>query len=156
MTSDPPDPISLDRYFAIHDATLREFDHLFEQDISVFQLRSPAGALHRGRLHCVYGLYLQFEVLFGRLPANMLRVGRYTFHAGIVRQRDRPIFRYDNAHSYEREGQPDPHHKHRFDVLTGSEIVPPEWIGAANQPTLRSVLVELEQWWTEIGRNLEL
>jgi hypothetical protein len=79
---------------------------------------------------------------------------QYRFHAGIVRLKDRPIFRYDNAHTYEREGQPDKHHKHRFDVMTGKEIVPPEWIGAANQPTLRSVLTELQQWWLDVGQAL--
>lgn len=51
----------------------------------------------RGRLVCVSGLSLQFDVVFNRRPANMLRVRRYTSHAGIMRQVDHPIFRYDNA-----------------------------------------------------------
>jgi hypothetical protein len=80
---------------------------------------------------------------------------RYSFHAGIANAEDCPIFRYDNAHTYEREEHPDEHHKHRFDIVTGKEIVPPEWIGAANQPTLRSVLTELEQWWAAVGQELQ-
>jgi hypothetical protein len=154
LASDHSDWISFDRYLAIYDTTLREFDHLVEQDTTAFEFPSSSVAVLRGRLHCVSGMYLQIHVVFNRRPANLVCVRRYTFHAGMVRQVDRPIFRYDNAHTYVREGQMDQHHKHRFDVITGKEIVPPVWIGAANQPTLHSVLAELQQWWFDVGQAL--
>lgn len=97
LTSDLPDWLSFDRYFATDDAARLELDHLIEQDTTAVRFRSPRVAMLRGRLVCVSGLSLQFDVVFNRRPANMLRVRRYTSHAGIMRQVDHPIFRYDNA-----------------------------------------------------------
>jgi hypothetical protein len=154
LASDRSDWISFDRYLTIHDATLREFEHFVEQDKIAIRKVAFARTMLRGRLLCADGIYLQVSDLLERGEMGRVRVLQYTFHAGIVRLKDRPIFRYDNAHTYEREGHPDKHHKHRFDVMTGKEIIPQEWIGAANQPTLRSVLAELEQWSVEVGQSL--
>jgi hypothetical protein len=146
--------VSFDHYLTIHDATLREFEHFIEQDTIAIRNVAFERILLRGRLLCTDGIYLQVSDLFELGEMRRVRMLQYRFHAGIVNLKDRPIFRYDNAHSYEREGQSDPHHKHRFDIATGREIVPPEWIGAANQPTLRTVLTELERWWIEVGQTL--
>lgn len=39
-----------------------------------------------------------------------MRLIGYRYHGGIAGERDRRIFRYDNAHAYLREGHPDEHH----------------------------------------------
>jgi uncharacterized protein DUF6516 len=147
--------IGLDRFLTQHAASLREFDHFIEQDGIDIEVRVRKGVHVVGRLHCLGGTYLEVRVFLTLDERNQGRVRRYTYHAGIKREGDFAIFRYDNAHSYMREGQPDAHHKHRFDVMTGREIVPPEWIGSDRAPTLSSVLAELEQWWLETGQFLE-
>lgn len=47
----------------------------------------------------------------------------------IVGSEPRPIFRYDNAHSY--PGHADDHHKHCVNYQSLSYIDPPRWIGHA-------------------------
>lgn len=155
MASDRSLWISFDHYRTIHNATLREFEHFIERDTIAIRNVAFKRLLIRGRLFCSYDVYLQVSDLFEFGEMDRVRLLQYRFHAGIVTPIDRPIFRYDNAHTYEREDQPDEHHKHRFDLKTGREIVPPEWIGADNQPTLRSVLAELEQWWIDVGQKLD-
>jgi hypothetical protein len=81
---------------------------------------------------------------------------RYTYHAGIEGSASRSIFRYDNAHTYVREGHPDTHHKHTFDHSTWTEKAPPEWIGEERWPHLGDVLAELRQWWETTGQHLDL
>lgn len=148
MTSDPPERLNLDRFSTIHSATLREFDHLIEQD--TISIRSDTDeVVVAGRLSCLGGVYLDVAIALTVDARERVEILRYTYHAGISDPRGRPIFRYDNAHTYAREGHPDPHHKHRFDLVTGDEIEPPEWIGEANRPTLHSVLTELEKWCLE-------
>ena len=68
----------------------------------------------------------------------------------------RTIFRYDNFHAYTREGHPDAHHKHLFDLTTWQEIPPPEWIGEAHWPHLSDVITELRRWWETTGQHLDL
>ena len=153
MASERREQVSFDRYSTIHHSTLREFEHFVEEN-AVSILTNTDEVLVEGRLYCAGSVYLDVVIVLSIDSRRYLDVLRYTFHAGIAKAEDRPIFRYDDAHVYTREGHSDSHHKHRFDVMTGIEIVPPEWIGAANQPTLRSVLTELERWWFEIGKSL--
>ncbi len=154
MAADRLGQIDLDHFLNRHTSCLREFDHFIEQDRLDIDVRVRNSAQARGRLYCLGGTYLEVQVFLTLNERNQGHVRRYTFHAGIKRDDDRAIFRYDNAHTYLREGQPDAHHKHRFDVMTGREIAPPEWIGRERMPTLCSVLAELEQWWLETGRFL--
>jgi hypothetical protein len=153
LASERRQRVRVDRYLTVHDATLREFEHFIEQS-TISVLDETDEVLVEGRLYCPNSVYLDVVVVLEMDKRRYVNVLRYTFHAGIAKAEDRSIFRYDNAHVYTREGHPDPHHKHRFDIVTGNEIVPPEWIGAANQPTLRSVLAELEQWCIEVGESL--
>ena len=109
-----------------------------------------------GRLVCRHGLFVDVDK---KLHINRLghaRTSRYDYHAGVLGDRDRPVFRYDNAHAYTREGHPDAHHRHRFDHVTWEEIEPPEWVGYDRWPHLDEVVRELMAWWEATGRNLDL
>jgi hypothetical protein len=59
-----------------------------------------------------------------------------------------PNIRYDNDHTYEREGHPDAFHKHIFSDRTWreTEVV---HIGRDSFPTLAEAIDELYQWWLE-------
>ncbi len=147
------DWVNLDRYLVLHEAWLRDFDHFIVQNAIDIRVKGSGDILVKGRLHCVGGTYINVTDQLQRIDFEHVRVLGYSFHAGLRGEPDRAIFRYDNAHTYLWEGHPDAHHKHRFDVVTGNEIVPPEWIGATHQPTLRSVLAELERWWFDVGKT---
>ena len=78
-----------------------------------------------GRVHCDHGRFVDARKTLETRDDNVVRTNRYGYHAGIEGARERPIFRYDNAHAYLREDHPDEHHKHRFDPVTWQEIEPP-------------------------------
>lgn len=82
-----------------------------------------------GRLVCRHGLFLDVEKTLQVNDRGQARTRWYKYHAGVIGERDRPIFRYDNAHVYEIEGHPDAHHRHRFDHVAWQEIDPSEWAG---------------------------
>jgi len=103
-----------------------------------------------GRILGIGGVYLDSREILDINDRTQVRTLRYSYHAGIKLARDGAIFRYDNAHRYEREHQPDEHHKHLFDA-SGKEAGPPLWIGRDSCPTLEEVLAELEEWWSETG-----
>lgn len=107
-----------------------------------------------GRLICKGGLFIKVQKLIERNNRNQVRTFRYSYHAGLEGDADRSIFRYDNAHTYVREGHADEHHKHRFDYATWGEIAPPQWVGVHNWPTLTDVIEELYEWWQENGQFL--
>jgi hypothetical protein len=122
------------------------------------QLRNdPSVLVIRGRIRCLHHLFIDVDKILavrnerGRM---MVRTFAYAYHAGVEGNEDRPIFRYDNAHTY--RGQADAHHKHRFDYVTWQAIHPPEWVGKARWPHLSKVIDELQTWWTETGQHLEL
>lgn len=155
MTNDRRSQIDLDRFLSRHAACLRDFDHFIERSSIDIEVTVRKSVHIEGRLYCLGGTYLEVRVFLTLDKHNQARVRRYTYHAGIERGADFAIFRYDNAHIYLRERQPDAHHKHRFDPVTGHEIEPPEWIGADRVPSLCSALTELEQWWLETGQFVQ-
>lgn len=110
----------------------------------------------RGRVRCRHGLFVDVDKTLEINERNQVRTVKYSYHAGIEGTTDRPIFRYDNAHTYAREGHDDEHHKHRYDHVTWLEIEPPEWIGVDRWPHLSNVIEELRDWWEVIGRQLNL
>lgn len=154
MAADQEELIDLDRFLNRHTSCLRDFDHFIELDRVNIDVRVRNSAHVRGRLYCLGGAYLEVQIFLTLNEWNQGYVRRYTFHAGVKRDDDRAIFRYDNAHSYVQEGHPDRHHKHRFDLVTGEEIEPPEWVGRDRVPGICAVLAELEQWWLETGQFL--
>ena len=108
-----------------------------------------------GRVRCLHGLFVDVDkVLAVRIQRGrrMVRTVEYSYHVGIEGKRNRPIFRYDNAHPY--PGHPDAHHKHRFDPVSGRRIEPPDWVGEAGWPHLSDIIDELQEWWTTTGRFL--
>lgn len=67
----------------------------------------------------------------------------------IVGSEPRPVFRYDNAHSY--PGHADSHHRHGVDYRNWTYVEPPQWVGHENWPLLSEVIAELHQWWFTTG-----
>jgi hypothetical protein len=149
-----PGWVDLERYLILHDACVLDFDHFIEHNTIAIRTKGSGDILVKGRLHCIGGIYLNVTNQLQRNEQDQVHILGYSYHAGLRGEPNRAIFRYDNAHSYVREGQSDAHHKHHFDPTTGREIRPPEWIGHNRMPTLCSVLEELEQWWLETGQFL--
>lgn len=110
----------------------------------------------RGRVRCRHGLFVDVDKTLEVNDKHQVRTIKYSYHAGVEGKQDRPIFRYDNAHRYAREGHADEHHKHRFDPATWQEIEPPEWIGRDRWPHLNEVIEELREWWETTGQFLNL
>lgn len=118
----------------------------------------PATTMLEGQIRCQHGLFVDVEKILevqGTGSRARVRTIRYSYHAGVEGSADRAIFRYDNFHAYAREGNPDAHHKHRFDHTIWQEIPPPEWIGEERWPHLSDVLEELRAWWESTGQFLD-
>jgi len=152
----PRDPlawITLERYFTLYFSSLIEFDHFIVRvDVSISQSRVGTVRLE-GRIDCVGRTYLDIRDDLETNSVGQTRSTGCKYHAGIALAPDRGVFRYDDAHGYDRAGHPDDFHKHVFDEA-GRELPDPVWIGRDNWPTLREVLEELETWWLTTGRFL--
>ena len=110
----------------------------------------------RGRIHCHHGLFIDVEKTLEINARDQVRTVRYSYDAGVSGRTDRPIFRYDNAHLYAREGHPDKHHRHRYDTVTWDETGSPEWVGRTRWPHLSQVIDELWEWWENGGSVLDI
>ena len=137
----------LDVYLQIHARQMQGFEDegFLEHDGMEFRDRRADRIDIKGRIRFQGGLFLDVaEVLAVRITRGRkhVRVVRYKYHAGIESPQARSIFRYDNSHSYVREGHPDPHHRHRFDYRTWNELTPPEWIGEDRCPHMSDVIEE--------------
>lgn len=130
---------ALDHYIGIHDAHLRRFDHLIESNSLEFRIAGPDSILISGRIEFPAGVFLDVHKILEINDRNQVRTLRYSYHAGLTQPTERSLFRYDNAHRYDRAGHADEHHKHVFDS-TGEETENPVWIGRNNWPTLGDVL----------------
>jgi Family of unknown function (DUF6516) len=157
---DPHDWNWLDSYLLIHDSYMQQYiddGFVVDHDVKATLLGDPPRLLVlRGRIRCQHGLFLDVlkELSIEHRSGKMyVRTEQYNYHAGIEGERDRAIFRYDNAHPH--PGHDDPHHKHWFDYTTWESIEPPEWIGRDNWPHLSDVLEELQGWY-ERGQFLNL
>lgn len=148
---------SLDHYLAIHDAQLARLGEFFvEDDCSQIQLTDEGTLRIEGLIWCKGDTFLDVTKTMEINERDQVRTVYYKYHAGIVLDGEtRSIFRYDNAHVYEREGHADAHHKHRFDQDSWEEIRPPEWVGHDRWPTLTDALEELHEWWQETGQFLQ-
>jgi hypothetical protein len=146
---------SLEGYLNAHHGNMRDFlGHFVVVDGIDILLSGPEAIQIEGRLHCRGGLFLDVRKTLDMNERRHVRTVLYSYYAGIVGEPVRTIFRYDNAHPH--SGHPDAHHKHCFDVSTWTEIKPPQWIGYAAWPTLRDVIEELDEWWSEHGQFLAL
>jgi len=148
---------SLDHYLGIHDAQLARLGTYFVEDHDLqVELTAPDRVTIAGRIRCQHGLFVDVRKVLELNDRQQVRGLAYKYHAGIVGSDPRPIFRYDNAHTYAREGHPDAFHRHRYDHRSWQEIAPPEWIGDEQWPTLAEAIEELHDWWLEVGQFLEL
>ncbi len=136
----------LEHYIGIHFSCLSDFEHFILDDGVIIAIAGPDTVTVSGRLRCQDGIYLDVRKILELNERNQVRTSKYKYHAGIAGEGSRPLFRYDNAHGYGRAGHVDNHHKHVFDE-TGKESRDPEWIGRDRWPTMREVIVELEEWW---------
>lgn len=157
---DPHGWNTLERYLHIHarHMDLLQASGFVVEDGLEFELRDdPPVLIIWGRLRCLHGLFVDVRKTLAvqdRQRRIMVRTIDYAYHAGIEGAKDRPIFRYDNAHTY--PGHPDAHHKHRFDPATWRQIGRPDWVGAAGWPHLSDAVEELRDWWNETGQQLGL
>ncbi len=154
---DPHGWTSLQNYLNVHH---RRLDNLRGDFIVADNLRydfpSPWLFEIRGRIFCQHGLFLDVDKTLEINRRQQVRTIKYSYHAGVEGEQDRPIFRYDNAHRYVREGHPDEHHRHRFDHATWREIDPPDWVGRERWPHLSDAIEELRVWWESTGIQLDL
>lgn len=150
---DPHGWNDLDSYLTIHDSWLERFQGFFliENQLRLDML-GPATLVIRGRLLFAGGLFIDVDKTLEINERNQVRTVRYSYHAGIAGRADRPVFRYDNAHTH--PGHEDEHHKHIFDHRTWQEIRPPACVTRAGWPTLGQVIDELYEWWQETGQFL--
>jgi len=156
-SGDPHGWNSLENYLHVHHRRLNEFrDHFVVGDNLSYELVDLHTFAIKGRVHCEHGLFLQVDKTLEINDTGQVRTLRYSYHAGVAGDRDRPIFRYDNFHPYTREGHQDEHHKHRFNQHTWEETEPPEWIGRHRWPHLDQAIEELRKWWADVGQALDL
>jgi len=144
----------LESYLATHERHLRNWEHFITSDTLVLGPNDENGLVIEGRLECQDGLFIDVKKMLELNEHNQVRTIAYKYHAGILGEPPRPLFRYDNAHVYVREGHVDAHHRHRYDHATWQEIDHPEWVGQERWPTLGEVIAELHEWWQETGRFL--
>lgn len=145
----------LQNYLTIHQTQLDRLRAYFvEEDSLAIAWLDERTLKIEGRIRCQHGIFLDVRKVLEADDQGRVRTIRYRYHAGFEGPRDRPIFRYDNAHPH--QGHADPHHKHCVDYATWTEIAPPQWIGYDRWPTLAQVLDELDEWWHETGRFLDL
>lgn len=116
MPGEPEGWIDLDRYLATHERTLENASTFFVEDPTTIQAEFLfEGTLRvHGDLLCNGGLLLHVDKYFDIGEANRIRGFRYRYHGQFAKPPLRPIFRYDNDHTYTREGHPDAFHKHVF------------------------------------------
>lgn len=72
-----------------------------------------------GPIVCAEVLFINVQdalTVMERADRPWVRLNRSRYHAGVLGQAPRAIFRYDNAHAY--PGHPDAFHKHQFDPAT--------------------------------------
>jgi hypothetical protein len=154
---DPHGWTSFQNYITVHESHLNRFrDYFIDADDLQYTFPSPDRFVIHGRIRCRHALFIDIDKTLAFNDRQRVRTLYYSYHAGVEGPEDRPIFRYDNAHRYAREGHADEHHKHRFDPATWQEIEPPTWVGYHGWPHLSDVIEELLAWWDSIGQHLAL
>ena len=126
---DPHGWNSLDHYLAIHARRLADFTHFIVADDLQIEVIGDSLFI-RGRLTCEHGLFIDVVKALDINDRGQVRTRQYAYHAGVIGDADRSIFRYDNHD--QKLGHPDRHHCHRFDYQTWTEILPPVEIGRAH------------------------
>ena len=120
---------ALDHYLTIHDQHLDRRRYFIESHSLVFAFVGDNVLTFLGRIDCAYGLFIDVDKTLEMNEHGQVRTVKYSYHAGLSGGDDRPVFRYDNAQVYEREGHADAHHRHRYDHTTWNEIRPRSGLG---------------------------
>jgi len=123
--------------------------YFVEDDTLQFEVVSRDRISLAGRIFCHGDLVIHVNKILELNSSHEVRGLLYSYQAQFVSAPERIIFRYDNAHTYSKEGHQDGFHKHTFSFRTWKEIVPPTWIGRQDWPELSKVIDELYDWWIE-------
>lgn len=152
----------LGNYLLVHERRVQDFvDAGFfltsspEVDTAYDRRGLPRLVKIRGRLRCAHDLFVDVDKdldVMERGGRTWVRLGDCKYHAGVVGEAPRTIFRYDTAHPY--PDHDDNYHKHLFNHVTWEEVGMPQWIGRRDWPHLSEVLEELQVWWRDTGRRL--
>lgn len=144
---------ALDNYLKIHHGYLDGFRDYFVLEANLEEQFVTADVFEiRGRIRCDRGLFIDVDKTLQVNERGQVRTIKYSYHAGMEGPDDRPIFRYDNAHTY--RGHADEHHKHSRDPSTWEEFGRPIWVGRDQWPHLNDIIEELREWWETTGRHL--
>ena len=138
---------SWDNYQAVHASRLQDFSHFILED-ALTATMTPTGVMWQGLFHCVDGLEIHVtkrQEVRDRGGQPEVRTVEYSYHL-LRKTNDEAtnLFRYDNIHP--QPGDPDRHHRHRFDVH-GDEVKPPTHVGTEGWPNLGEVIDEAHKWW---------
>lgn len=140
----------LEHYLAVHDQCLERSCQYFVEnpELVVPRVRGAKTVRIHGDLFCKGGLVIHVDKSLEVDDRHRARGFLYRYQAQFVAQPLREIFRYDNDHTYTREGHPDAYHKHVFSTVTWkqAEVV---HIGREKFPTLLNVIDELYEWWCD-------
>lgn len=117
-----------------------------DPDVIIPSAISPTDVRLKGSLFCRGGLVLHVDILLERDARDRVRGLVYRYQAQFSGLPLRRVFRYDNDHTYTREGHPDAFHKHVFSDRTWREVEVVH-IGRDRFPNLLDVIDELHEWW---------
>lgn len=148
--------IDVDRYFTIHEESLRRLESwaVISNQLQTIIDAEEGRIFIQGELRCLGDISLFVDTQLLVDSHRKVRGKSYSYQAQLAEPPLRPIFRYDNAHQYTLEGHPDAFHKHVWNYRTWEEIEPPAWIGRYHWPTLAQVVEEVWDWWQVIGQYL--
>lgn len=145
-------PNSWEQYQAIHAKKIADLSpHFIVTDELVPQL-TPNAVIWRGVLYCVDNLEIhvfKIQDLFERPDGRpAVQTQLYEYHVlQRLPQRERNLFRYDNAHLHHEH--PDAHHRHEYDEHGASRVehlVARGW-PVGDWPTLGDLIDEVYEWW---------
>ncbi len=115
----PHDWIDLDRFLTIQDETLRRLAAYVIDSYDLQPTQEGKFLRLHGSISCCDGtIKLYVDTLFDVDERFQVRGTGYRYHAELVGPPQRPILRYDNSHTYLREGHPDAFHKHSWNHRT--------------------------------------
>ena len=163
MIADKHDWNELGNYLFLHGLHLQGFVeegfvvHNQVRESSLFNRNELVSVTLAGRLICEHGLFVDVEKnleVAERDGKPWVRIDDCKYHAGVLGDVARPVFRYDTSHPY--RGHADKYHKHLYNHETWEEIDIPVWIGRHAWPHLSDVLEELQEWWLSTGQYLDL
>ncbi len=98
---DPHGWNALDNYLKVHHGYLDGYRDYFvlEENLEERFVTTDVFEI-RGRIRCDHGLFIDVDRTLEVNERDHVRTIKESYHAGMEGPDDRPIFRYDNAHTY--------------------------------------------------------